>query len=255
MARCDRGGDCERRLVSLSSPSTLADVNAREYHPLFENRIEYEEFVGRLRVLNEDELGRFVRACHVYRKARNLGTIEPDVSMALLCPSIESTHSATSSILFSDWLIRDRLGDLENRPRSELRSILNRLYREYVDSEPEREGASYNFRRFLLRHCPENLRAPPMTVFPRGESPRNANFGEGLGYVYSKFRSLFLHEGKGRLETSPSDRTVVYSDLADVYRGTGYTIDMLSVLRWFSTVVLESLWSWFLDSTQRRHDA
>jgi hypothetical protein len=139
----------------------------RQCYTLFQNKISLEGFSEMFSSLGDEEhMGRFIRSCYMYRKAVNLRSSEPDISMALLCTAVESTHPSSTSLIFKDWLIRRKLEVLQDKSAAEIRTALNDSYQEYVNSETEREGAMYNFRRFLLEHCPSRLRMPPMRIVP-----------------------------------------------------------------------------------------
>ncbi len=233
-----------------SKTESLTDQYVKDIHSLFTGKAELQRFSQMVNSLDEESEGRFIRACYLYQKAVKLRDSEPDISMTLLCSAIESMQQHYSSLIFKDWLKVKKLDELEGKTRKELDRILDTSYQEYIGSESEREGAMYNFKKFLLEHCPAKLREPPMKVYHKFKLPATAaSFEESLGYIYSKFRSLFIHEGVPRLDTTPMDGTVIGRHLGDVYRGDAFNIDMMKVLDWFSQVVLESLWHWVISRT------
>jgi hypothetical protein len=224
------------------------DQYESDAYSLFSDRIGREEFSQRFRALDETRLGRFIRACYLLQKASKFKASEPDISMSLLCSGVESNNATSSSLIFKDWLVKKKLDQLSGKSADEVRKNLDLLYKEYIESETEREGASYNFKRFLVKYCPQKFRNPPMIVYPKARPvARRATFEEALSYVYSKFRSLFVHQGIGRLERPAFAGTLVYSSLLDKHGSNHYGIDIQRVLDWFEWVVLESLWGWFLS--------
>jgi hypothetical protein len=222
------------------------DQYEKDTFSLFSDKIDQEEFSKRFRSLDEKTMGRFIRACYLHQKALKLRSSEPDISMALLCTSIESAIDSSSSLVFKDWLVKKKLGVLSGKDLDATRKVLNSLYEEYLASEEEREGVTYNFKRFLVKYCPEGVRKPPIIIYLKGGTrPRVATFEEAVTYVYAKFRSLFIHQGIGRLERPPSTETLVYSSLLDKKGADHYAINVQEVSTWFERVVSDSIWSWF----------
>lgn len=218
----------------------------KETQALFPGLMDPAEYSRRFNSLGEETRGRFVRACFIFQKAVKLKASEPSVSMSLLCSAVEATLDGSSSLIFKDWLVTKRLDKLSEKTKDKVKVALNDLYKEYISTEEEREGASYNFKRFLLTNCPKELMNPPMIVHPGCKAPsRAATFEESLSYIYSKFRSLFVHRGIGRLDSSPFKGTLVSSSLLDVHGSDCFRIDTLKVLDWFTNVVLDSIWGWF----------
>jgi hypothetical protein len=228
----------------MTEESSPYEQDIRIAHLVFEARIDFESFSRRFRTLTVPKQARILRACNLYEKTTRQSPRDADVAMALLCSAVESTQDSSAIMIFKDWIVRNNLQALEMKNATELRGLLNALYREYLTAE-DREGASYNFRRFLMNHCPAQLQSPPIQTSPRGGTLRQATFEESIRYIYSRFRSLFMHEGIGRLERRDSSTTIIYSGLADTYNGNSYSMDMREILEWFSEVVAESLWNFF----------
>jgi len=149
----------------------------------------------------EDSKWNFVRACLLYQKALSCKRCEPNVAMVLLCSCAEAIKITGS------W-------------------------------ESKR-----NFREFYLRYCPADKRGSPIKYYRPGKRlpPQPASFDKALDFIYSKFRSLYVHEGIGRLETPPEDITLFKDTLLDAYKGKIYIIDKEKILEWFADITLESL--------------
>lgn len=187
----------------------LEDKYEKDTFSLFSSRIGQEEFSKRFRSLDEKTMGRFIRAWYLYQKALKLRTTEPDISMALLYTSIESAIDSSSSLMFKDWLVKKKLEALSRKSLNDTREVLNSLYEEYLASEEEREGVTYNFKRFLVMYYPKGFRRSPMIIYSKGSAPpRDATFEEGVTYTYSKFRSLFIPSGDWQTRASTIHREV-----------------------------------------------
>lgn len=221
------------------------DGYEKDTYALFSEKVKPEEFSKRYRSMEEKTRGRFLRSCYAYVKALNLKESEADISMCLLCIAVESTIDPSRLVTFKDWLVKKRLDRLSGKSEKELQNALNALFEEFIETEEEREGPTYNFKRFLLRYCPEKIRNPPMKISPRGGVLREATFEEAVRFIYARFRSLFVHQGIGRLGRPPSSKEVSYSGLADKFGKDYYSINLPEVEVWFAKVVLESVWSWF----------
>jgi len=147
-----------------------------------------------------------------------------------------------------------RLGELSGRSEAEIRDILNRCYQEYVEHEINREGIFYNFKRFLLENCPEDLRQASITILRQNRPSRQATFEESLYYIYSRFRSLFLHRGLGRATTRPPPPDLedghflgtIFGDW-DRRRRIAWSVRVEQVVEWFENVVRESLFHFLAE--------
>lgn len=219
---------------------------------IFDNRVSFEDALDLFEKLGSKKW-HFVRACILYEIASNCKTCErnkelkQDIQIAFLCSSVEAISGTRAYTIFKDWLISEKLRDLSMKRERQVQRVLNRAYQEYLDTEPYREGAFYNFRKFLTENCPKELRKGPIEIFDdKIRKNRQATFEESINYVYAKFRSLFIHRGLGRATVHvPKDlenAICLGFDILDVYRGKGYTIDSMSVSIWFENVVKESLW-------------
>ena len=125
-----------------------------------------------------------------------------------------------------------------------------------VESVAEKGGRPYQkFIKFLTKNCPVPAQTSPMQIFIRKDETRQATFEESTSYVYGNFRSLFLHEGIGRVsvELPPGlERAGLFSSsLADKHRHEKvekiYIIELLQVLDWFENVVKQSLWQFLAN--------
>ncbi len=228
----------------MTEESSPYDEDIRTAYSVFAAKTDYDSFNTRFRSMSENKQARILRACNLYEKRTRQGPRDADVAMLLLCSSIEATLDQSSMVRFNQWLVRNKLDDLAMKDKEGIRRIIRDSYVEY-ENDPDREGASYNFRRVLLENCPSNFQRSPMHIYPRNETSREATFEESIRYIYAKFRSKFVHEGIGRLEQRPSMIVYIHSDLLDKYGSNHYSINMTQVLQWFSVVVVESLWNFF----------
>jgi hypothetical protein len=124
-----------------------------------------------------------------------------------------------------------------------------------IESMQGKESRPYQkFRKFLKQDCPEEFQKSPMKIFVSKKEVRQATFEESISYIYGNFRSLFLHEGIGRVTVELPvglKNAYFFSDsLADKYREKYYIIERLEILDWFDRVVKESLWC-FLNNSKR----
>lgn len=218
---------------------------------IFDERVPFEQTVGLLRNL-ENEKWSFAKACLLFQSATRCGQcnrnpeFRQDIEIALLCSSIEAMSESRSYITFKNWLIQRKLQDLSMKEEEEIARSLDRAYQEFV-TEPDREGAFYNFRKFLSENCPKKLRKAPIEVYDnKSKDFRQAAFEGSISYIYAKFRSIFLHRGTGRATYIPPkgfENAICLGDhLLNSYRKKGYRIDSRLVVPWFENVVKESLW-------------
>lgn len=223
---------------------------------IFNTELSFEQVTEMFRKL-ENKKWPFARACIILQSALRCGECESntefkhDIEIALLCSSVETLTESHSQLTFKDWLIQNKLEYLVIKNEKELTRSLNQAYQEYVDSEPEREGAFYNFRNFLSENCPIELRKTPITVYDEEKKDFiPASFQESTDYVYAKFRSFFLHRGIGRATLHPPkgfENTLMYEEfLADSYRKRAYRFNKRNLIRWFENVIKESLMQFLL---------
>jgi len=145
----------------------------------------------------------FVRGILLYKQALKCRECDPNVAMLLLCSCADAIKVAGKNA-----------------------------------------GSHKNFKDFYLKYCPSTLRIPPIEYYPNSKPPSVvAPFDKALDFIYSKFRCLYVHEGKGRLENLPEGITWVGSSLLDVYKKELYTINTLKILDWFEKITLESLYN------------
>jgi len=221
---------------------------------IFEERVSFEKALKLFEKL-ENEKWPFARACLLYQSAITCGgcnrniELKQDIEIALLCSSIEAMVEARSYIIFKDWLIQRKLQDFSMKKEEEIQRNLNRAYQEYVDTEPYREGAFYNFRKFLTENCLKKLRKGPIEIYDdKRKDFRQATFEESINYIYARFRSVFLHRGIGEATYIPpkgfENAICLGVHLLNSYKKKGYRIDYRSVVMWFQNVVKESLWNY-----------
>lgn len=219
---------------------------------IFDGRASFENALKLFEKLGNKKLP-FARACLLYQSAIRCGRckhnieLKQDIEIALLCSSIEAMTESRSYIIFKDWLIQRKLPDFSMKKEREIQRNLNLAYQEYIRTEPNREGAFYNFRKFLTENCPEELREGPVAIYDDEiEDFLQATFEESIDYIYARFRSLFLHRGIGEATyITPKgleNAVCIGAHLLGSYKNKGYRIDSISVVMWFENVVKESLW-------------
>jgi len=147
----------------------------------------------------------FVRASLLYQQALKCKSCEPNIAMVLLCSCAEALKVAGRKM-----------------------------------------GSHNNFSSFYLKYCPSSLKVPPLEYYPNAKPPaKTAPFDKALDFIYGKFRCLYVHEGKGRLEPIPKDIAVIGSFLLDKYDKEIYRLDTIKLHDWFEKTTLESLYNMF----------
>jgi len=218
-------------------------------YQLFSERLEKEKFLQLLNALG-DLKWNFIRACFLFQQAMKCKNCEQNVALAILCSAVESISSSQPTKIFKDWLIENKLEELSNKSKEEVRKILNRAYQEYINSVIDREGAFYNFMKFLLENCPEKLRRAPIDIYRNTVGFVQASFEDSLRFTYDRFRSLFLHRGIGRasLDLPPKLKGahLMFARLLDKHRRKVYSTDLIKLLNWFESVVKESLFQFLI---------
>lgn len=223
-----------------------------EGYKAFEGMISKEEFVKHIQRLDGEEMRNFLRASLMYQRATKCRGCDSDVQIVLLCSSVEVVSSG-KNVIFKDWLIHNSLGCLSNRDERDIEKALNKEYERYTSSEENREGISYNFRRFLLEYCPSELRNPPIIVY-RGKGDR---FEVAVRAIYSNFRSLYLHEGKGY--ASEADKPYVDKETGEPAtilgiplllksNGNILSIELTEITQWFGDVVKNSIFQYLVKA-------
>lgn len=144
----------------------------------------------------------FVRASLLYQQALKCKSCEPNIAMVLLCSCADALKTAGKNA-----------------------------------------GSRKNFKDFYLNHCPSALRVPPLNYYPQLKPPAVvASFDKALDFIYSKFRCLFVHEGKGRLSQLPKGIAFIGSFLLDMFENIPYHLDTIKLTEWFERITLESLY-------------
>jgi hypothetical protein len=165
---------------------------AEDCYRIFSEMLSKDDFLALFESLSKEDKKSLAKASLMQQRAVRCKTCDPDVCMALLCSAVE-TVSGGKSTTFKDWVLTNKLDELTNRNEKQVRDSLNKAYKNYVYNEENREGITYNFRKFLTTFCPNELKIPPVEIY-RGNGD---SFEITLRAIYSKFRCLFLHEGTG----------------------------------------------------------
>jgi hypothetical protein len=220
----------------------MEKISKRAYKT-FSDLISEQEFNECIESMEEKEKLAFLRASLMYQRAIECRKCNSDVSIAFLCSTVEVVAGG-KNITFKDWLILTRLNELSNKNQAHLEKELNKAYADFIDSEKNREGISYNFRKFLLTYCPTELRKPPIKVY----NGKGDDFEIAVRAIYSNFRSLYLHAGIG------------YASVADkpyVDKETGEEVDIFAIPlliksgRKYISVELTKITSWFAEVVKK----
>jgi len=192
---------------------------------------------------SDEERKHFARASFMLQRATKCVKCDSDIAIALLCSSIEAI-SEGKSIVFKDWLINQSLKDLINKEERQLKTELNRSYDAFLKSD-EREGIAFNFWQFIAKYCPAELRKPPVKVYKGEGNP----FDITVKGLYSRFRSLFLHEGIGfasvadeKYEDEEGEEIKMIAIPLLLRMGNAYvSVELTQIKPWFYEVVANSL--------------
>lgn len=169
-------------------------------YPPFKDRLTSQEFATKVSSLGNKMQWNFVRASLLYQQALKCKNCELNVAMLLLCSCADAMKVAG-----------------------------------------ENAGSHNNFKKFYMDYCPSNLKVPPIKYYPNGKPPTQiAPFDKALDFIYSKFRCLYVHEGKGRLRPLPPGVEWFAAPLLDIYKDEYYNVDTLKILEWFSKITVES---------------
>jgi len=183
----------------------MSDENRalKKAYPPFGASLAFKDFVAKVNSLPIDKWN-FVRASLLYQQALKCKGCESNIAMLLLCSCAEALKIAGTGF-----------------------------------------GLSHrNFKQFYLNYCPSSLRKPPMKYYPNAKPPpQMVSFDKTLDFIYAKFRCLYIHEGKGRLEPLPPGIKWIGSFLLDKYNNEYYSLDTIKVHDWFEKITLESLFN------------
>ncbi len=104
----------------------------------------------------------------------------------------------------------------------------------------------------MLKNCPTELRNPPVEVYQgKGEESEVA-----VRAIYSNFRSLYLHEGKGY--ASEADKPYIDEETGEqaitigiplLLRSNGniLSIELTKITQWFTDVVKQSMLQYLVN--------
>jgi len=222
----------------------------------FSEMVSKEDFDKHLGSMKQNDILRFLDASLIYQQAMKCRACNSDITITLLCSAIEAVSAAEKSIIFKNWLMDKRLKDLANKDEKQVKEILNQAYESFMSSEENREGISYNFRRFLLRYCPEELRNPPLRIL----SGKGDVFEIAVRAIYSNFRSLYLHRGIGTAGFADKpiiDRASVHIDMTGIplprllkADGNIVCVELTRVTDWFAVVVKGSLFRYLTSKKE-----
>lgn len=227
----------------------------KDCYKVYSGILSEEDFNKFFGLLQKEKQLDFARASLMYQRATECRSCDPEVCIALLCSAVEAI-SGGGDIIFKDWLLKNKLNTITNKDEGQLRDSLNQAYQDYLNSEEKREGITYNFRKFLTTYCPERLKNPPITVY-KGEGEL---FEIALKGLYSRFRSLFLHEGIGyagtvnefRIDEETGEEAIIIAvPLLLKVNGKPVSMELTEITDWFANVVKESLIRYLSHYTQK----
>jgi len=211
-------------------------------YPVFKDRMSQNDFLSQIKNINWED-GSFLRASSLLMLSQKCMRCERTLTMALLCSAIEAMTPKGKQILFVDWLLKNKLDTMAMKNKNELGKAIKSAYKDFLQ-KPDREGAFYNFKQFLLNNCPEELRTPPIE-----KANMSISFEEALGYIYGMFRSLFLHEGLSYASYEvPNKVAHIEVKHIKIINGKLLLFDLIKILPWFSNVVKESLYNYLIKN-------
>jgi hypothetical protein len=220
-------------------------------YKIFKDKIKKEDFNISLDALGESKWN-FVRACLLIIDAIRCRKINTNITVSLLCSAVECISSnKPQTILFKDWLICNKISTLSKKTDKELKELINKSYNEYVETEDEREGARYNFRKFLIDYCSEELKNSEIMKEIKEENgeikEEKLTFEDTIDYIYAKYRSFFIHRGIGRVPTENDLKNYNLGNiLLDKFNNKIIRIEFN--IEWFINVVKSSLLSFLAKS-------
>ena len=222
----------------------------KESYEIFSGLLSEVDFVQLIISFENDELTEFFRASFLYKQAIKYIKSNRDVSISLLCSSIEEV-SRGSNTIFKDWLIKNKLDDLKNKSEEQLRKTLNRAFQDYLIHKNNQKWTSCNFRNFLTKYCPDELKKPPIKIL----KGKDDLFDTALRVIHSNFRSHHFHESIG-YAISPNEsiidkefgtpiELVVDSFLLKV-SSKYIAFELTKITFWFAEVVKHSLFQYLI---------
>lgn len=232
--------DYEEYLISISQ--------------IFIDKLSTEDFLILIKNLKKEHEYAFTRACDAFLQSRKCANCEPNIALVLLCTAVEAVSQTTRKYPFKDWIIKYKLNTLENKNQVNIKKEIENAWEEYL-KHPERAGALYNFKRFLLDNHPKIYKESPIKISNKKiKRPRSATFEESIDYIYSKFRSYYVHEAVRKIiKRSEMPKKVLNAKqvyILEVYKKHYYHIDIEKLLKWFTNIINKSLYSYLINNTQ-----
>lgn len=219
----------------------------------FQKKISEKEFIDRIIKLENGIRNSFSNACEIYNQSQKCALCEPNVAMVLLCTSIEVVSQQCRTVPFRQWLIDYKLDELKYNSDVDIKKKINKFYEEYL-KHPEREGFSYNFKQFILENLPKYLETAPIKI-SKNKVILQASLEEAIDCIYSKFRSMYVHEGIKNIIDIPEHLININEhNLLLLHKKKYYHIEFIKLVTWFSNVVRESLLSYLIKNTVLNFD-
>lgn len=86
----------------------------KDSHKAFADMTDEEKFDKLFSSFPIQKQKEFGRASFMYQRALKCKSCDPDISIALLCSAVETVSGGTS-VIFKDWLLNNKLGELANK--------------------------------------------------------------------------------------------------------------------------------------------
>ncbi len=214
--------------MTTESQKKMSESAINEYlkaYSVFHERLSQEEYIAKIEQTNWED-GAFLRASSLFILSQKCAQCERTLAMALLCSSIEAMTPRSRQIDFYTWLLNNKIQTLTLKNEKEIMRNLESAQREWFQ-QSDREGASHNFRQFLLDYCPADLRTPPI----KDSKGKPMSFEEALKCIYSDFRSLFLHEGLSTASFDVPNPTILFEVAhMKIVKGVLFFIDLIRIV-------------------------
>ena len=171
----------------------IPECHIKEYlkvYEVFSDRLSQDVFISLIEKIDWED-GNFLRALSLFLLSQKCVKCERTLAISLLCSSIEAMTPKGSQIDFFSWLRKNKLDEIVMKNKSEIKEALDLVHNEWL-KQPQREGAFYNFKQFLLDYCPEELKTEtPVENYKEGK----LSFEIVLEEIYRQFRSAILPRG------------------------------------------------------------
>ena len=224
-------------------------------HPIFKDKISEGDFIQTFETSQEERTNKFYRACLSYAQSQKCKICDPEntmsLALSLLCTSIETASSDSTKYSYHDWLVKYKLDAFVNKSKTEIKKEFQESFQEYL-KHPQRTGKRRDFTIFLLEHCPQDLKTPPIRRKQIINGVEHAlwpcSFEESVNYIYSRFRSPYVHKSITKIDIPKEYANFNGLGLLDYYNKKYYHTNVKELLNWLSNVTKESLYNYFFEN-------